>query len=106
MLRANTYEIRRASDEDDQALRTLAELDGQPPLHRPALIGEIGGYPAVAISLIDGRVISDPFQFTVRLTQLLRIRMGALQTYSKTHSLPERLRASIGTVPVARATEA
>lgn len=106
MLPANTYVIRRATDEDDQALRTLAELDSQPPLHRPALIGEIGGYPAAAVSLIDGRVISDPFQFTVRLRQLLRIRIGALQAYSKTPSLPERLRASIGTVPVARATEA
>ena len=106
MLPANTYVIRQATADDDQTLQALAELDSQRAIHRPALIGELDGYPAAAISLVDGRVISDPFQFTVRLRQTLRIRMGALQAYSRTPSLPERLRASIGTVPVARATKA
>ena len=50
-------------------------------------------------------MIADPFQFTVRLRQLLHIRIGALQAYERTPSLPERLRASIGTVPVAHATK-
>ena len=105
VISANAYVIRQATIDDDETLRRLAELDSQPALHRPALIGEIGGYPAAAVSLIDGRVISDPFQLTVRLTQLLHIRVSALRAYAQTPSLPERLRASIGTVPVARATE-
>ena len=70
----------------------------------PVPIGAVA--PVAAISLIDGRVISDPFRLTIQLRQLLRIRMGALQAYSQTPSLPERLRASIGTVPVAQATKA
>ena len=105
MIPANAYVIRKATLDDHEVLRTLAELDSQRPLHRPALIGEIDGCPAAAISLIDGRVVSDPFQFTVRLRQLLHIRIGALQAYERTPSLPERLRASIGTVPVAHATK-
>ena len=106
MIAANAYVIRKATVDDDETLRMLAELDSQHPLHRPALIGEIEGYPAAAISLVDGRVVSDPFQFTVRLRQVLQIRMGALRAYAETPSLPERLRASIGTVPVAHATNA
>src|SRR5215208_2904998 len=106
VISTDAYVIRKATVDDDETLRTLAELDSQRPLHRPALIGEIDGYPAAAASLIDGRVVSDPFLFTVRLRQVLQIRVGALQAYARTPSLPERLRASIGTVPVARATAA
>ena len=51
MLPANTYVIRPATDDDQPALEALAELDSQRPLHRPALIGEIDGRPAAAISL-------------------------------------------------------
>ena len=106
MISANAYVIRKATVDDDETLRTLAELDSQHSLHRPALIGEVDGYPAAAVSLIDGRVVSDPFQLTVRLRQLLQIRAGALRAYAQTPSLPERLRTSIGTVPVAHATNA
>ena len=106
MIAANAYVIRKPTVDDDETLRMLAALDSQHPLHRPALIGEIEGYPAAAISLVDGRVVSDPFQFTVRLRQVLQIRMGALRAYAETPSLPERLRASIGTVPVAHAINA
>ena len=106
MLPANTYVIRRATDDDERALRALAQLDSQRPLSEPALIGEIDGCPAAAISLVDGRVIADPFQFTVQLRQVLRIRAAAMHAHSRTPSLPERLRAAIGTVPTARATEA
>jgi hypothetical protein len=106
VLPANTYVIRQATVDDEQAVRRLAQLDSQRPLRGPALIGEIGGQPAAAVALLDGRIIADPFRFTVQLTQLLRIRAGVLHAYWRTPSLPERLRASIGTVPTARATEA
>jgi len=36
---------------------------------------------------------------------VLRIRVAATHAHARTPSLPERLRASIGTVPVARASE-
>jgi hypothetical protein len=106
VLPANTYVIRQATADDEQTLRELAQLDSQRPLSGHALIGEIDGRPAAAISLEDRRVVADPFEFTVQLRQVMRIRVAAMHAYSRTPSLPERLRASIGTVPVARATEA
>ena len=38
MQPANRYVIRKATDDDDGALRRLAELDGQRPLAGPTLI--------------------------------------------------------------------
>jgi hypothetical protein len=105
MLPANTYLIRPATDDDQQALRALAELDSQHPLNGPALVGEIDGRPAAAISLQDRRVIADPFLFTVQLRQVLRMRAAALHAREQTPSLPVRVRAAIGTVPAARAIE-
>jgi len=105
MLPANTYVIRRATTDDEQALQGLAELDSQRPLSGPVLIGEIEGRPAAAVSLSDGRAIADPFELTVHLRQILRMRAAAMRTHARTPSLPDRLRASIGTVPVARASE-
>lgn len=89
------YVIRSAADEDEQTLRRLAGLDSQPPLLHPALIGEIDGKPAAAISLIDGRVIADPFRSTAGLRQVLQTRYRVLRTYSRTPSLPERLYAAV-----------
>jgi hypothetical protein len=106
MLPANTYVIRPATDDDQQALHALAELDSQRPLDGPALVGEIGGRPAAAISLHERRVIADPFLFTVQLRQVLRMRAAALHAREQTPSLPVRVRAAIGMVAVARATEA
>ena len=105
MLPANTYMIRHATADDEQALHELAELDSQRPLNGPVLIGEIAGRPAAAISLEDGRSIADPFELTVHLCQVLRMRAGAMDAHARTPSLPKRLRASVGTVPVARATQ-
>ena len=105
MLPANTYVIRPATDDDQPALHALAELDSMRALDGPALVGEIDGRPAAAISLKDRRVIADPFLFTVQLRQVLRMRAAALHAREQTPSLPVRVRAAIGTVPAARATE-
>ena len=105
MLPANTYVIRQATVDDQQALQELAELDSKRPLNGPVLIGEIGGRPAAAVSLEGGRVIADPFELTVHLRQVLRMRVAALHAHTRTPSLPERLRAAIGTVPAGRAIE-
>lgn len=91
MYPTNAYQIRRATEADEDALRRIAELDSRRVLSGPALIGEIDGAPAAAVSLIDGRVIADPFQRTAVLTQILRMRFNALRAYSRTPSLPERL---------------
>jgi hypothetical protein len=91
MYPTNAYHIRRSTAEDEAALRRLAELDSRRALSGPALIGEIDGSPAAAISLSDGRTIADPFQQTAVLTQILRMRFDAAQAYLRTPSLPDRL---------------
>jgi hypothetical protein len=95
MYPANTYIIRTATDQDVRSLLQLAELDSQRPLGGSVLIGEIDGTPAAAISLTDGRVISDPFQATELLRQCLRMRADALHAVAKTPSLRERILAGL-----------
>jgi hypothetical protein len=94
MYAADSHNIRQATETDEAALQRLAELDSQRPLTGPALIAEIGGQPAAAISLADGRTIADPFQRTATAKQVLRMRYGALKAYSSTPSVPERLRTA------------
>jgi hypothetical protein len=77
--------------------RRLAELDSQRPLSGRVLIGEVGGFPAAAVSLIDGRVIADPFQPTATLAGLLRLRYQSLRALSETPSLRDRMRAALPT---------
>ena len=100
MYPANAYVIRQATEDDERTLQRLAELDSQRPISGPALIGEIDGSPAAAVSMADGRTIADPFQLTPVLRQLLRMRRGALLAYSRTPSVRERLRAAFGVVRV------
>jgi hypothetical protein len=95
MYPANSYSIRQATEADAATLGQLAELDGQKPFAGPALIAENGGVAVAAISLFDERVVADPFERTAVVTQLLRMRLGALRAYSGTPSLTERLRSAM-----------
>jgi hypothetical protein len=95
MYAADSYNIRKATEADESALHRLAELDSQRPLSGPALVAEIGGSPAAAISLTDGRLIADPFQYTAVARQMLSMRSGALRAYSRTASLPQRIRKAL-----------
>lgn len=92
MYPTSAYVVRQATEDDERVLHRLAELDGQRPFSGPALIGEIDGVPAAAVSLFEGRVIADPFQPTTVLRQVLRMRLGALRAYSTTPALAERVR--------------
>ena len=95
MFSANAHAIRLATEEDVRALWQLAQLDSQRPLGGSILIGEIDGTPAAAVSLTDGRTVSDPSQPTGQLTQSLRLRASALHAVAKTPSLRDRLRAGV-----------
>jgi hypothetical protein len=76
----NAYAIRLATLDDVPALRRLVALDGPRSLFcGPALIGEIDGVPAAAVSLADGRMIADPSQATAILTERLLTRYRALE---------------------------
>ena len=92
---ADAYKIRWSTEADEPTLHRLAELDSQRPLSGPALVAEVGGDPAAAIALSDGRVIADPFQHTAVARQMLRMRFGALEAYSTTPSLPDRIRKAL-----------
>jgi hypothetical protein len=92
---ANAYAVRRATEADAVALEQLAGLDSQRPLSGPVLVAEIGGSPAAAISLTDGRVIADPFQHTALARRRLRMRADALRAYERTPSLAERVREAL-----------
>ena len=98
--------IRQANEGDQPALQRLAELDSQLPISTPALIAEIRGLPAAAMSLTDGRIIADPFEHTAHLQQLLHYRFGALQAYARQPSLAKRMRERVSVSPVARPSEA
>lgn len=95
MYPANAYNIRHATETDESALQRLAESDGRHPVDGPALVAEIGGKLAAAVSLVDGRVIADPAQQTTVARQVLRLRFGALRAYSRTPSLAERMREAL-----------
>jgi hypothetical protein len=96
MFSATTYAVRLATQDDDVALRRLAEADSREPLPRgPVLIGEIDGKPQVAYSLRDGRVVANPSVPTGALLAHVRMRAGALGAYAHTPSLPARIRAAL-----------
>jgi len=95
MFPANAYVIRQATSHDETVLERLAGLDGQKPLSGRALIGEIDGTPAAAVSLEDGRVVADPFKATAQLVPVLIMRRRSLQAYHERPSLPARLRAGL-----------
>ena len=92
MSPANAYVIRQATPNDQGVLERLAALDGQKPLSGRALIGEIDGVPAAAVSLADGRVVADPFKLTVDLVPVLMMRRRSLQAFAAQPSLTARVR--------------
>lgn len=70
--------IRFAHAYDAAALAVLAQLDSAEQLVLPALVAEVGGGLLAALSLMDSKVIADPFHPTCELVDLLRIRAQQL----------------------------
>ena len=95
MFPTNAYVIRKATVDDEGALRRFAELEGRRPLSGPILIGEIGGIAVAAVSLADGHIAADPSQPTRQLVPLLGIRYRALRAFETQPSLPARLKANM-----------
>ena len=95
MFPANAFSIRTASEADDAALARLAVLNHRAPISRPALIGEIDGIPAAAISLDDERIVADPFAATPHLHVHLRMRAAGIAAHRRTPSVARRMRAAL-----------
>jgi len=85
MFAANTYKIRPATEIEGVAL----ELRG------PILVGEVHGRPAAALSVADGRSVSNPFSPDSRLLAHLRLRAGAARAIERMPSLSARMRAAV-----------
>jgi hypothetical protein len=64
--------IRPATPNDAEALRRLAQRDGQAVPAGGVLIAAVGSEVRAAISLASGGVIADPFHRTAELVAMLR----------------------------------
>jgi len=95
MYPATIYKIRSAGDHDEDAMRSLAELDSAAPLEHPILIGEIDGRTAAAIELDSRRIVADPFQHTATLRSHLRMRASALDAYADRPDVADRIRYAL-----------
>ena len=86
MFSATTYTIRPATEIEESTLRELRGL---------VLIGEVDGRPVAAMSVADGRTVTNPFQPNANLLAHLRMRAGALRAIERVPSLRARLRAAV-----------
>lgn len=91
----NAFAIRPALESDEPTLAWLAALAAQPVLRRPALIGDVDGMPAAAISLVDGRVVADPFRPATGLAAHLRLHRSGWRTGDGRDALRRQLRAAL-----------
>jgi hypothetical protein len=66
--------IQPAGDADGHLVRQLAQLDDAPELEGPALLALVDGKAVAALSLLDRRVVADPFVLTQDTVALLRLR--------------------------------
>src|SRR3954471_18741451 len=96
MYAANAYTIRRATDDDTEALDRLAHLDSDPrPVTGRVIVGEIGREVAAAIVVDDGRVVANPFLPTAQLVAHLRRRASALHAADRAPALRARRLAAL-----------
>jgi hypothetical protein len=95
MLNANAFGIRPAQQSDAPTLAWLAALSSQPAVARPALIGDIDGIPAAAISLVNGRVVADPFRPTSTLCADLRLHRSGWRARAGRDAVRQRVRALV-----------
>ncbi len=71
---APTVALRLAGSDEAHMVRRLAALDDAPTLEGPVLLALVDGEPVAALSLVDRRVVANPFLFTRDLVDLLRLR--------------------------------
>jgi hypothetical protein len=93
MVPSNAYTVRNALPSDDATLDWLSALAGQPPLRRPALIADVDGMPAAAISQLDGRVVSDPFTPAPGLAAQLRLHRSGWRGHGHRDAARRHVRA-------------
>jgi len=70
--------MRRATVEDERAVRRLAQLDEMTPPQGDVLLAEVDGRLVAALPLEGGRAVADPFTPTREIVELLVLRAAAL----------------------------
>lgn len=71
--------VRAATAGDNAELRRLAELDTSPMLQGRMIVAEAGGRIRAAVSLDDGRAISNPFERSAEIAALVEMRAAQLR---------------------------
>jgi len=66
--------IGHSHQDDGEALRRLAELDGRRAPSGPVLLGYADGELVAAVGIEDGRVVADPFRYTSDVVRTLLLR--------------------------------
>ena len=69
--------ITHSVDADAAAIRRLALLDDRRPPHGPALLAYVGGELRVAVGILDGQVVADPFHRTADIVDMLHVEARA-----------------------------
>jgi hypothetical protein len=75
---SSSVELRLARPDEDRAVRRLAALDDAPELDGPAMLALVDGKAVAAMSLVDLRVVANPFVRTQHAIALLRLRANHL----------------------------
>jgi hypothetical protein len=71
---APTIELRLAHATETEVVRRLAELDSTPELTGQVVIALVNGDAVAGLSLLDQRVVANPFVATREAVALLRLR--------------------------------
>jgi hypothetical protein len=95
--RTSQITMRLAGPGDSAALMRLAALDSADVPLAPTLVAEADRELVAALELDGGRSISDPFQHTSALIEMLELRAAQLtdsHAHRPAHTLAERMRAA------------
>jgi hypothetical protein len=85
--------IRRATEDDDLAVRRLAQLDGARLPEGDLLVAEVGGELRAALRIADRAYVADPFFPSKELVGLLDMRAKRLRR--EEHSRVDRARTRL-----------
>jgi hypothetical protein len=91
----SAFTVRTAEASDEPTLAWLATMTAEPALRRPALIGDVDGMPAGAISLADGRVVTDPSARAAGLAAHLRLHRSGWRPLGGPEAARRQLRAAL-----------
>jgi len=69
--------LRRARPEESPAVARLVALDSARALVGDVVIAYVGGRPVAAASVVEDRVVADPFEPTAEVVEALRDHLAA-----------------------------